>query len=257
MGSQGQQSRVSSDEREENNWTGFERTLSHWAKQSLSTTDCFPNGCQHNITETGQRYMAQRRAVIREVKQAKNKWFQQKANQVESAMLQGSSGKEVWQGLREIQQGRAAFNQEDQEQSGRWIALLVARTESCLRWRRAVWLAWWITSSWSYSELCGEKDKHPLNGGMPCWSWYQRKETSHSVIIGVGSACWMWWGSCSPKSNREDYKCWLKKSYLTPNGLHFTLKSWAGFLMFMRATYVWLLPQPPCTACEQPVIDGP
>ena len=63
--------------------------------------------------------MAQRRAVIHEVKQAKNKWFQQKANQVESAMLQGSSGKEVWQGLREIQQGRVAFNQEDQEQSGR------------------------------------------------------------------------------------------------------------------------------------------
>ena len=45
------------------------------------------------------------------MKQAKNKWFQQKAKQIELVMLRGSSGREVWQGLREIQQGRVGLQQ--------------------------------------------------------------------------------------------------------------------------------------------------
>ena len=56
-----------------------------------------------------QRYVAQRSAVAREVKRGKNTWFQQKAKQIEIEILQGASGRGVWQGLREIQRGRAGL----------------------------------------------------------------------------------------------------------------------------------------------------
>ena len=68
-----------------------------------------------------QRYVAQSTVV----KQAKNKWFQQKANQIELAMLRGLSGREVWQGLREIQPGRAGLQPVrpcKNNQEGGWVS---------------------------------------------------------------------------------------------------------------------------------------
>ena len=53
-----------------------------------------------------QRYVSQRRAVVHEVRHAKNAWFQQKAQQVEIAM---HGGKGVWNSLRDIQRGRAGL----------------------------------------------------------------------------------------------------------------------------------------------------
>ena len=53
-----------------------------------------------------QRYVSQRRAVAHEVRHAKNTWFQQKAQQVEIAMR---GGKGVWNGLWDIQRGRAGL----------------------------------------------------------------------------------------------------------------------------------------------------
>ena len=50
--------------------------------------------------------MNQRREVAREVKRAKNNWFQQKAREVERGM---NRGKGAWKGLREIQKGRAGL----------------------------------------------------------------------------------------------------------------------------------------------------
>ena len=58
--------------------------------------------CQHDR----QRYVNQRREVAREVKRAKNNWFQQKAREVERGMR---GGKCAWKGLREIQRGRAGL----------------------------------------------------------------------------------------------------------------------------------------------------
>ena len=53
-----------------------------------------------------QKYVAQRREVAREVRCAKNRWFQQKAGEVERAVR---GGKGVWKGLREMQRGRAGL----------------------------------------------------------------------------------------------------------------------------------------------------
>ena len=44
--------------------------------------------------------------MAHEVRRAKNAWFQQKAQQVEIAMR---GGKGVWNGLRDIQRGRAGL----------------------------------------------------------------------------------------------------------------------------------------------------
>ena len=56
-----------------------------------------------------QRYVAQRRAVAKEVKQAKNTWFQKKAWEMKREIMKGTSEGGVWQGLREIQRGRAGL----------------------------------------------------------------------------------------------------------------------------------------------------
>lgn len=41
-----------------------------------------------------------------EIKQAKNRWFQDKAQEIEHGMVTGAAGRGVWQGLRDIQKGK-------------------------------------------------------------------------------------------------------------------------------------------------------
>ena len=53
-----------------------------------------------------QRYVLQRREVTKAVKKAKNDWLQEKANEVEVAMLSGGSHRSMWKCLRELQRGR-------------------------------------------------------------------------------------------------------------------------------------------------------
>ena len=52
-----------------------------------------------------QRYVLQRRKVTKAVKKAKNDWLQEKASEVEVAMLFGSSHRSMWKSLRELQWG--------------------------------------------------------------------------------------------------------------------------------------------------------
>ena len=49
-----------------------------------------------------QKYVAQRRLVASEVKQAKNRLFQTKAQEGESGVMTGVAGRGVWKGLRDI-----------------------------------------------------------------------------------------------------------------------------------------------------------
>ena len=51
-----------------------------------------------------QRYVAQRRLVVQEVKRAKNTWFH-----VEKGMHKGVAGRAVWQGIKAIQRGKAGL----------------------------------------------------------------------------------------------------------------------------------------------------
>ena len=53
-----------------------------------------------------QRYMLQRREVLKAVKKAKNDWLQEK---VEVANLSGGSQRNMWKSLRELQRGRAGL----------------------------------------------------------------------------------------------------------------------------------------------------
>ena len=52
-----------------------------------------------------QRYVLQRRKVTKAVKKAKNDWLQEKASEVDVAMLFGSSHRSMWKSLRELQWG--------------------------------------------------------------------------------------------------------------------------------------------------------
>lgn len=56
-----------------------------------------------------QKYVLQRREVTKAVKKAKSDWLQEKANEVEVAMLSGGSHKSMWKSLRELQRGRVGL----------------------------------------------------------------------------------------------------------------------------------------------------
>ena len=81
-----------------------------------------------------QRYVAQRRAVAKEVKRAKNTWFQQKAWEIERGIVKGTSGRGVWQGLREIQRDRAGLQPVKSKAIRNHNGLLCAK-ESMQCWR--------------------------------------------------------------------------------------------------------------------------
>lgn len=57
-----------------------------------------------------QQYVAQRRLVAAEIKQAKNRWFQEKAQEIEHGMVTGAAGRGVWQGLRDIQKVNVVYS---------------------------------------------------------------------------------------------------------------------------------------------------
>ena len=56
-----------------------------------------------------QRYVLQRREVLKAVKKAKNDWLQEMADEVEVANLSGGSQRNMWKSLRELQRGRAGL----------------------------------------------------------------------------------------------------------------------------------------------------
>lgn len=82
-----------------------------WFQVNITTLEVLISKCNRlfgkwletHYQSDRKRYVAQRRVVVQELKRTKNMWFQQKAKQIELAMLQGTSGRGVWQGLREIQ----------------------------------------------------------------------------------------------------------------------------------------------------------
>ena len=61
------------------------------------------------LQEDRERYVIQRRLVAQRIRCAKNVWFQRKSRQIEHEIERGVCGRGVWQGLRDIQRGRAGL----------------------------------------------------------------------------------------------------------------------------------------------------
>ncbi len=107
--------------------------------------------------------MNQRRQVAREVKRAKNEWFQQKARDVERGMR---GGRGVWKGLREIQRGRAGLRSvKTRAVKDRDGELCIGQDNTVRRWHEYFESVLNINSSFDESVICSAQ-QHPLRNEL-------------------------------------------------------------------------------------------
>ncbi len=128
-----------------------------------------------------QRYVVRRREAMKAVRKARNDWLQEKASEVEHAMLTGHSHKSMWKSLRELQRGRASLRPVKSRNIRKANGdLCVSVEESVDRWREHFCQVLNVRSQ--YSEVTVSNVEQ-----MAVWSDLALPPSEDEILAALGS----------------------------------------------------------------------